>query len=89
MDDELNNRLEKAYAIASDPDFKVAPDVMLKLYAYYKQATLGDKKSVNIYDSNVRNAFKMNAWFQASGVSKQEAKEKYIEIVEEIIKSKL
>ena len=90
-ENELNKKFEKAYALASDTNFKVAPDIMLKLYAYYKQATLGDNKSSMAYDyeDNVRNAFKVNAWFQVSGVEEEEAKIEYIKIVEEAVKYKL
>jgi len=54
-------------------------DVLLKLYAYYKKAT-------NDYNrprsrKPLINAFKTNALFQTQNISPKEAKEKYIEIV--------
>ena len=54
-------------------------DVLLKLYAYYKKAT-------NDYNrpsgrKPLINAFKTNALFQAQDISPDQAKEKYIELV--------
>ncbi|MBT8393531.1 MAG: acyl-CoA-binding protein [Flavobacteriaceae bacterium] len=54
-------------------------DVLLKLYAYYKKATNdysrpGSKKPII-------NAFKTNAIFQLEDISENEAKQKYIDLV--------
>ena len=54
-------------------------DFLLRLYAYYKKATndYGRPKS----RKPIINAFKTNALFQAKDLSIDEAKEKYIELV--------
>lgn len=57
----------------------VAPDVMLKFYAYYKQASFGNRSSY-ISESDVRSGFKFNAWIQLNGMSVEEAKREYIEL---------
>lgn len=59
-------------------------DVQLRLYAYYKQATIGTLNSLSSSGSDLRNAFKTNAWMQISHISINEAKEKYIEIINSI-----
>lgn len=60
-----------------------APDIMLKLYAYYKQATYGDNDPdfLENDDLNLRNGFKLNAWIQLRGMSIEDAKREYIKIV--------
>ncbi len=54
-------------------------DTLLKLYAYYKKATndYGRPKS----KEPIINAFKTNALFQAKNVSEDEAKQNYIDLV--------
>lgn len=54
-------------------------DTLLKLYAYYKKATndYGRPKS----KKPIINAFKTNALFQVENISEDEAKQIYIELV--------
>lgn len=54
-------------------------DVLLKLYAYYKRAT-NDQSSPNSSHPLI-NAFKTNALFQTQGLSPEEAKQLYVEAV--------
>lgn len=56
-------------------------DFLLRLYAYYKRAT----NNVHSPGSSnpLINAFKTNALFQTRGISPEDAKEKYIESVNE------
>ena len=62
----------------------LAPDIMLKLYAFYKQAVIGDTFS---YDGevDVRDAFKFNAWTQLNGMTQEDAKKQYIKLVKNIL----
>lgn len=80
VDKELHEEFEKAYAKASAMKTPLPQDTMLLFYAYYKQATAGDNFSFNA-NFDVRNAFKFNAWMQLKGISPEEAKRKYIELV--------
>ncbi|MGB5419214.1 acyl-CoA-binding protein [Algibacter sp.] len=54
-------------------------DTLLKLYAYYKKATndYGRPKS----KKEIINAFKTNALFQAKSLTEDEAKQNYIDLV--------
>ncbi len=54
-------------------------DILLKLYAYYKKATndYGKPKS----KKPIINAFKTNALFQAQDISENQAKQAYIDLV--------
>lgn len=54
-------------------------DILLKLYAYYKKATNDYSRPSS--KKAIINAFKTNALFQAKGISPDEAKTMYIELV--------
>tara|TARA_R110002072_G_scaffold55410_1_gene144475 strand:+ start:122 stop:394 length:273 start_codon:yes stop_codon:yes gene_type:complete len=82
-----NTELDKEYKAAFDKISKLkqalAPDIMLKFYAYYKQANFGNKSIVKS-GSDVRSAFKFNAWVQLKGMSSEQAKKEYIELANSI-----
>ncbi|WP_243870442.1 acyl-CoA-binding protein [Salegentibacter sp. BDJ18] len=86
MPETTDEKFLKAYDMASKTTQKFAPDVMLHFYAYYKKAT-----QVNGFyvpptnEGDLRNAFKINALLQVKNLTKQEAREKYVELVEEHI----
>ncbi|MFT4642349.1 MAG: diazepam-binding inhibitor (GABA receptor modulating acyl-CoA-binding protein) [Candidatus Azotimanducaceae bacterium] len=89
MKKKLNTKFDQAYKLASETKDKLPPDVMLQFYAYYKQATKGN----NYYQSNngnedLRNAFKLNAWFQLGHLSEEDAKKEYIKLVKKYLKPK-
>ena len=87
--EELNAKFQKAYEVSSSMKEKLPPDIMLKLYAYYKQATKGTKYTKPSGDNEIRNAFKLNAWFQVNSMTEEEAKIRYISLVEEITQQPL
>lgn len=79
---DLDTRFQEAVEIASKMTQASLPqDVQLRLYAYYKQATIGTLERPNSSNFDLRNAFKTNAWMQISHLSVDEAKELYIESI--------
>ncbi|ALM48250.1 phosphatidylserine decarboxylase [Flavobacterium psychrophilum] len=83
---DLDTLFQEAYEKASGMTEALPQDVMLRIYAYYKQATQG-MAYMNHYQSfDLRNAFKMNAWMQVRHLTADEAKELYIETINSIIK---
>jgi len=79
---DLDTRFQEAFEIASNMSQTSLPqDVQLRLYAFYKQATYGTLSYNHSESYDLRNAFKTNAWIQISHLSVDEAKEKYIEII--------
>lgn len=88
-DKDLDTLFNEAYEQASNIDYALPQDVMLKIYAYYKQATSSvvqtNQQSPGF---DLRNAFKMNAWMQVRHLSEEEAKRLYIETINSVIKSK-
>ncbi|SFS73572.1 acyl-CoA-binding protein [Lutibacter maritimus] len=87
MKTALDIQFEEAYEVASSTKIKLPPDIMLQFYAYYKQATKGNNYEEPSGDVELRNAFKLNAWFQLNHLSEKEAKQKYIELVNKYLKS--
>ncbi len=86
---ELEIRFQEAVDIASQMTQSSLPqDVQLRLYAYYKQATFGTIEYNHSADFDLRNAFKTNAWMQISHLSIEEAKELYIQSINEINQGK-
>ena len=82
---DLDKQYKKAIELAQTiPQSSLPQDVQLRCYAYYKQATFGSLGSVNYSNLDVRDAFKNNAWLQISTISINEAKRRYVEIINEI-----
>ena len=54
-------------------------DVLLKLYAYYKKATNDYGRPSS--KKPIINAFKTNALFQSEDITEDEAKQKYIDLM--------
>ena len=84
----LDLKFTEAFNKLSELEEVLAPDIMLKLYAFYKQAAIGDAFS---YDGevDVRDAFKFNAWTQLNGMTQEDAKKQYIKLVQNILMNQL
>jgi len=81
LDTRFNEAVEKA---AKMTQASLPQDVQLRLYAYYKQATIGTMEIRQTSNFHLRDAFKTNAWMQISHISSDEAKENYIEIIKSL-----
>ncbi|MDY0781126.1 acyl-CoA-binding protein [Tenacibaculum sp. IB213877] len=87
MTSDLDKQFKEAFEKASATEqSSFPPDILLRLYAYYKQATKGDNFSFNAIEQDYRSAFKFNAWIQLKGMSEEEAKKEYIKLVNSILK---
>jgi acyl-CoA-binding protein len=82
---ELQQLFEQAVAgsktLASKPD----NDTLLRLYSLYKQATEGDNTGSgpsNMFDFVAK--FKHEAWEKLKGLSKEEAMQQYVDLVEKL-----
>lgn len=79
---ELNSLFEQAVLQSKALPQKPANDVLLKLYALYKQATHGDIDTdapANAFDFVARA--KYNAWESLKGTFSENAKQQYINLV--------
>jgi diazepam-binding inhibitor (GABA receptor modulator, acyl-CoA-binding protein) len=71
------------------PQDSVPQDLQLILYGLYKQATSGITNKVHIQNpSDLRNAFKLNAWMQVKHLTIEEAMEEYITIINKLMKER-
>ncbi len=86
---DLDKKFKKAFEIASAMTKKLPPDIMLQFYSYYKHATSKDSVVVPSGNNIVRNAFKLNAYFQLNNITADEAKQKYIDLVEKYTEQKI
>ena len=57
---------------------------LLELYGYYKQATLGDIAESRPGGFDFKGRAKWEAWNQRRGLSREEAMQRYMEVVEEL-----
>lgn len=82
MKSKLEQDFLDAYKKASTTTVKMAPDVKLRIYAYFKQSTFG---SFHDFESNENDelirAFKFNAWQQVRHLTQEEAKKAYISLI--------
>ncbi|HRB72060.1 MULTISPECIES: acyl-CoA-binding protein [Flavobacterium] len=85
-DSNLDTQFQEAFEKASNMTENLPQDVMLRLYAYYKQALSGTNRLKQHQEpQDLRDAFKMNAWMQVRHLSPDAAKKLYIETVNSII----
>ncbi len=77
--DNLKDEFQKAVAFISNYTDPLPPDLLLKLYAYYK---IANKNYDNPGSKTpLINAFKANALIQAQNIRPEEAMEKYVILV--------
>ena len=58
---------------------------LLDLYAYFKQATEGDNNTSKPGMFDMKGQFKWKTWKDKSGLSKDDAKQKYIDLVNSLL----
>ena len=77
--EEINIAFEEAVERINAHTEPFPADFLLRLYAYYKKATNNYGRPSS--SKPIINAFKTNALFQVKDVSPEEAKQIYIELV--------
>lgn len=70
-------------AVANSKNLKERPDNMtlLKIYALYKQASLGDNTEPKPSFSDMVARAKWDAWTKCKGLSQPDAQTQYIELI--------
>jgi acyl-CoA-binding protein len=78
---DLNAEFEAA--VADSVKLPQRPDnaTLLKIYALYKQATLGDNTADKPGFSNLVGRAKWDAWSGVKGLESDEAKRRYVELI--------
>lgn len=77
---DLPQRFADAQATIK-PVTGLSNDVMLEMYALYKQATVGDVAGSRPGMLDIKGRAKYDAWAKHKGLSKDAAMEKYIALV--------
>jgi len=78
---DLNAEFEAA--VADSTKLPQRPDnaTLLKIYALYKQATLGDNTADKPGFSNLVGRAKWDAWSGVKGLGSDEAKRQYVDLI--------
>ena len=79
ISEELNTEFEAAVERVNAHTEPFPADFLLRLYAYYKKATNDYGRPSS--RKPIINAFKTNALFQVQDISEDEAKQEYINLV--------
>lgn len=83
---KLHTGFEEAFKRVSEASQEFPPDVLLKFYALYKQATQGQRFTSQDGEHELVSAFKMNAILQVKHLSADDAKEAYIKLANTYVK---
>lgn len=73
-------------AVANSKKLSERPDnaTLLKIYALYKQATLGDNAEKKPGFSDMVGRAKWDAWNGIKGTSKDDAMQQYVDLIESL-----
>jgi diazepam-binding inhibitor (GABA receptor modulator, acyl-CoA-binding protein) len=80
----LNEQFEQA--VVDSKNLPERPDnmTMLKIYALYKQASVGDADGKRPGFTDMVGRAKWDAWNELKGQSQDEAKQAYVDLIEDL-----
>lgn len=81
---ELKNQFEAAVANSKKLAERPSNDVLLQLYALYKQATDGDVEGKRPGFTDMIGRAKYDAWAAVKGTGTDDAMQRYIDLVESL-----
>lgn len=81
---DLKARFEAAAQEAQSLSKRPSNENLLKLYAFYKQATAGDVSGKRPGFTDMVGRAKYDAWAERKGLSQEEAMRAYIDLVESL-----
>ncbi len=81
---KLNKTFEAAVADSKKLPERPSNDVLLQLYALYKQATDGDVEGKRPGFTDMVGRAKYDAWVAVKGITNDDAMKRYIELVESL-----
>lgn len=81
---DINEKFEQAAVKAKSLPAKPDNDTLLQMYALYKQGSAGDVSGTKPGMFDFVAAAKYGAWEKLQGMDSDEAKQKYIELVEKL-----
>jgi len=80
----MNAAFEAAVARSKDLTQRPSNDILLKLYALYKQATEGDVSGERPSGFDFKAAAKYDAWAKIKGTSQEQATQEYITLMDSL-----
>jgi diazepam-binding inhibitor (GABA receptor modulator, acyl-CoA-binding protein) len=80
LDSDFSDAVARVTELPTDP----GNDVKLRLYALYKQATVGDAEGKRPGFTNPVARAKHDAWSSTAGMSADDAKRAYVDLVTEL-----
>jgi acyl-CoA-binding protein len=81
---DLQTQFEAAAQEVQNLSKKPDDQSLLKLYALYKQGTVGDVQGSRPGFSDFAGRFKYDAWAKLKGTSKEDAMQKYVDLVAQL-----
>lgn len=81
---DLKSQFEKSAQEAQKLPKKPDNDTLLRLYALYKQATVGDVSGKRPGFMDMVGQAKYDAWAKVKGTSKESAMQSYIDLVNKL-----
>ncbi|MCG8319557.1 MAG: acyl-CoA-binding protein [Cytophagales bacterium] len=82
LEEKFKQAVEQSKELAQKP----SNEVLLKIYALYKQATEGDVQGEKPGGFDFKAAAKYNAWESLKGKSPDEAMRDYITLIDELLR---
>ncbi len=82
--DDLQTQFEAAAKAATTLPRRPDNDTLLKLYAYYKQATVGDVQGKRPGFTDFAGRAKYDAWKKLKGMPIEIAQKRYIKLVQRL-----
>jgi acyl-CoA-binding protein len=81
---DLSDRFEQAAQDVQKLPERPANDVLLKLYALYKQATVGDVSGARPGVLDMAGRLKYDAWVKLKGTAADQARADYVALVDQL-----
>jgi acyl-CoA-binding protein len=81
---DLEKKFEKAVADSKQLPEKPDNMTLLKIYALYKQASVGDVEGKRPGFTDMVGRAKWDAWNEVKGKAKNEAMQEYIDLIESL-----
>ncbi|XP_031623961.1 acyl-CoA-binding protein homolog [Contarinia nasturtii] len=81
LDERFNEAAERVKLLTKRP----TDQELLQLYAFFKQGTFGDNNTSKPGMFDLKGKAKWNTWNEKKGMSQDEAKEKYIAFVDQLM----
>jgi diazepam-binding inhibitor (GABA receptor modulating acyl-CoA-binding protein) len=88
MSDLLEQAFQKSINNVKQLKSKPSDRILLELYSYYKQATIGNNNTPVPLFLDFKETTKWNAWNKLLNTDRETAKVRYIKIVEKLLHHK-